>query len=54
MEELFKEISIEENCTYDVEYVRSYSPFMMSPFVRKVDGKELSSLQMAINHRNHR
>ena len=52
MEELFKKLSIEENCNYDVAYEKSYSPFIMSPLTRKVNGLQIKSLRLEVTHKN--
>ena len=53
MEELFKKVSIEENCSYNVVYENSYSPFVMSPFTRRVDGVQAKSITLEIKYNNH-
>jgi len=53
MEKLFKEISLEENGSYKIIYENSYSPFVMSPFTRKVDGVQIKSINLEIPYRNN-
>ena len=53
MEELFKKLSLDENCSYDITYEKSYSPFVISPLTRREDGFQIKDLTLEVPYKNH-